>query len=266
MKKFFLYFILIIMLTLSCGLVGCDLFNGDTGYNSDVKEVAHEDILDEHITPVDGVTYYTSDKLSLYLESKGHYFEVDYFYLDGNKRVYDNMYLYEGDYFLMIPSNMIDFYASLSDSADTEYAVEEKEEGYDIQLNVVKTGKYKVIFDVDTMKFDLVYLSEITTPVHYAFKNCSIYSVATDWVEMPVNPSNPDEFYINDFNIEAGKYVSFFNSVHTSNYKITLDPSVSSDISVIFETKIKVKVGGKYNISINRKTYVVNIALVTPNA
>ena len=269
MKIKFYFFILSLVVVISgISLVACGMGSGDPGipdYNADIQVVASENIDAEHFVVEEDKTYYTSPGFSLWMEVNGEYLEMKYFSIDGDKRVYDNLYLYVGDYFYMVTDDYKDLYASLSDSADLEYAEEEKEQGYDIQVNVKKAGIYKITFDVKTLKFDMEHKANIETPVYYTIKNCSIFTLATSWVEMGVNPTNEDEFVINNFEVEAGKMLSFYNYLHTSNYKITLDESVNNKLASFRKTDVTINVGGIYNIYINRKTYVVRLELINPN-
>lgn len=269
MKKDYLILTLtLLVITCVISLVGCNMGTGDTeipDYNANIQVVTPESIDLEHFVPNEDTTYYTSPDLSLSIEINGSFMVMDYFSVEGDKHVYDNLYLYVDDYFYMITDDYKDIYASLSDSADLEYAVEEKESGEDIQINVKKEGIYKLTFDVKTLKFDMEYKGEIQTPVYYTIKNCSIYSIATSWVEMGVNPNNNEEFVINNFNVEAGKIISFFNNLHVSNYKVTLDESVNNKLASARKTNVTINVGGSYNVYINRKTYVVRLELTNPN-
>ncbi|MBR2612379.1 MAG: hypothetical protein IKC72_04845 [Clostridia bacterium] len=235
-------------------------------YNADIEIVLPEDIMIEHFVPKEEETYYTSPGFALWLEIKGAFFEMDYFYLDGAKRVYDDLYLYEDDYFYMLTDDMKGWYASLGDSTDTQYAEEEKEVGEDIQINIKKSGIYKIIFDTETLKFDLEFLGEIDTPRYQTMKNCSVYSASTEWVEMQENPDNPDEYYIESFAIEAGKFVSFFDRTHTSNYKVTAEESCNNKLASARDAVVTVNVGGNYNIYVNKKTYVVRLELLNPES
>lgn len=265
MKKLLLFIAALIFITFGLSFAGC--FSSDPpplpDFNADVEVVAPEDITTEHFVKEEGTTYYTSSGFSLMVEVNGAFFEMEYFSLDGNKRVYDNIYFYKEDYFFIVTSDYKYLYASLSDSANPEYVESEKQMGEDVQVNVKKTGIYKIIFDVDTLKFDVEYKAEITTPVYYTIKNCSIYSIATQWVEMSVNPENSNEFVINNFHVDAGKDVCFFNNLHVSNYKVTLAESCNEKLASARKTQVTVNVGGDYNIYINAKTYVVRLELVT---
>ena len=209
-KKFVCFLASLLTLTCALPLSACGGGTGDSSprdYNADVQTVAPENITLEHFVAEENTTYYTSEGLSLWMEVNGEFLEVNYFSLDGSKRVYDNLYLYKDDYFFMLTGNNTDMYATLSDSSDSEYAEEEFAEGEEYAINIIKAGIYTVVFDTETLKFDLVYKSEITTPVYYTIKNCSIYTVATSWVEMSVNPNNADEFMIRNFNVEANKLI-----------------------------------------------------------
>jgi len=234
-------------------------------YNADVAVVAPENIIEEHFVAQENTTYYTSQSLSLWMEVAGHYRKMEYFFLDGNKRVYDNLFFYEDDYFLMASDDMKGWYAALSDSADFAYAEVEKESGEDIQINVKKSGIYTLIFDVDTLKFDLEYKGEMESPLYYTMKNCSIFTLETEWVEMGINPENEEEFFIENFALAAGKSVRFFNSVHTSNYKVTLDEACADKYASAKKADVTVNVGGNYNVYVNKKTYVVRMELLNPD-
>ena len=268
MKKTFLRFITTLCLIgLSASICGCfssnPSGNGTRDYNADIVEVEIADIPLDNFIPSEDKTYYTSPGLSLMMEVNGEFLEMEYFYLDGNKRVYDNLYFYVDDYFYMISSDYKYLYASLGDTTSLEYAEEEKEMGEDIQINVKKAGIYKLIFDLDTLKFNLEYLSEIETPVYYTMKSCSIYTINKKWVEMSVNPNNSEEFVINNFSLEPGEMISFYNHVHTSNYKITLNETVKDKYAYGEGTSAWLIVGGVYNIYVNKKTYEVNLELTS---
>lgn len=152
MKKTFLCFIATLLILISgISLVGCDMGTGTPAipdYNADVQVVEPENIDVENFIAEEDTTYYTSPGFSLWMEVNGAFMEMDYFSLDGDKRVYDNLYFYVDDYFYIVTDDYKDLYASLGDSADLEYAEEEKEQGYDIQINVKKAGIYKLTFDV----------------------------------------------------------------------------------------------------------------------
>ena len=82
---------------------------------------------------------------------------------------------------------------------------------------------------------------------------------------MSVNPANEDEFVINNFSVAPGKIISFYNNLHTSNYKITLDENVNNKLASARKTIVTVNVGGNYNIYINKKNYVVRMELINPD-
>lgn len=271
MKKFFASFVSLLLLLASVfTFASCDFGDdlpSNTDYNADVSVVAPEDVVADTFIKEDDATYYTSPGLQLWMEVNGAYFTLEYFTLDGNKRIYDNVYLYERDYFYMITDDFKGWYASLSDpSGDSEFAEEEREDGYDVQINVKKSGIYKLVFDVDTLKFDMEYKSEITTPKYYPIKNCSIYTEKTSWVEMSVNPNDENEFVINNFNVGSGDTVSFFNYVHTSWFKVIVDESCLDKLASGGGKIVTVNVGGIYNVYINKNTYVVRFELTNPDS
>ena len=265
-RKIARLFSALLLLTSASALFGCGGGGSTTpDYNANIQVVAPENIPHENFVAEEDKTYYTSDELSLSMEVNGAFLVMDYFYLDGNKRVYDNLYFYEDDYFYMLTGDYKYLYASLGDSTDLQYAEEEKEQGEDIQINVKKSGIYKLIFDVDTLKFDMEYKSEIQTPVYYPIKKCQIYSTATSWVDMSVNPENADEFVIKNFNIGVNEFISFQDWTHTSMYKVTVDESQNEKYGSYKYPSLVLNVGGTYNIYINAKTYVVRFELLNPD-
>ena len=218
----------------------------------------------------DDEKYYTSKRLNFCSEIMGYFSTDKPFTVDKdneNNRIYDNLYLYEDDYFYIISSDYKDVWASLSNKAN-DYLEEEKAEGEDLQINVKISGIYKLVLDISTMKFDFEYKDDITTPVYHQFENCQIYSRATSWQSMTTNPENSDEFMIENFEVETGALVSFFNIVHTSNYKTTVDQSVKGkyiDGDDKPRKQVFFNIGGTYNVYINAKTYVVRAELVNKN-
>ena len=271
MKKFAFAFVTLALCALC--LFGCDdlLGGGDPldpvipDYNQDIEAVAPDNIETEHFVKEEDKTYYKSEGLSLWMSVNGEFLKMDYFSLEGKKRVYDNLYFYADDYFYMVTDDVRYLYVALKGGADTEYAQVERQDGEDVQVNIVKTGIYRLIFDCETLEFDLQFKSEIETPVYYTMKTCSIFSLATDWIEMEKSTENPDEFYINNFTVENGKHISFFSNIHTSNYKVTLDSSTDGKYADARKTAITMKVGGTYNIFVNSKTYEARLELVNPD-
>ena len=187
--------------------VGCDMeeVGKIPDYNADVQTVAPENITVEHFVAEENTTYYTSQGLSLWMEVNGAYLKMDYFSLDGKKRVYDNLYFYEDDYFYMVTGDSRELYAALSDSVDEEYAEEEKQDGYEVQINVKKSGIYKLIFDTAALEFSMEYKAEIQTPVYYTIKDCDILSGKNSWTELSVNSANEEEFVAKDIKLSAGE-------------------------------------------------------------
>ena len=114
-KKFFSIIISLLLLITSFSLVGC---GGTKDYNADIQVVSPEDITAEHFVAEEGKTYYTSPGFILSISVKGHFMLMDYFSLEGDKRVYDNLYLYEYDYFYIVTSDYKDLYASLENEDD----------------------------------------------------------------------------------------------------------------------------------------------------
>ena len=265
MKKVLLNIIFSIILFMAAiSLTGCDIGGNPPGvkdYNADIEIVEPENIKTENFIVEENTTYYTSPGFSLFISVRGHFTTMDYFILEDHKRIYDNLYFYENDYFYIVTDDYVDLFASLAEESDKQYAEEEKQQGHDIQLNIKKSGIYTVIFDTKTLKFDLVHKSEIKTPKYYTIKNCDIFTVATNWVEMSKNPNNSDEFQILNFNVATGKAINFYNHLHTSNYYPTLE-SNSQKYANCRKTNVEIFIGGNYNIFINSKTYEVRLELI----
>ncbi|MBQ9103626.1 MAG: hypothetical protein IJY57_00885 [Clostridia bacterium] len=259
MKKIFRFMFALVLMLCGTLFVGCA--GGVPNFNEDVQVVLPENIDFEHFEPQENTTYYTSQGFSLMASVNGAFLEIDYFSLDGNKRVYDNLYFYSEDYIYAVSSDLKYLYAGLSDVNDLAYAEEEKQSGEEVQINFKKQGVYKVIFDVDTHKFDLEYKREITNPVYYTIKDCSFYTLRTSWVEMSVNPNNSNEFMLSNFVLQNEELIGFFSNLHISNYKITLDESCKNKYCSGEGILTWMSVGGTYNIYINKKTYKVRLEL-----
>ena len=188
---------------------------------------------------------------------------------DPNKRIYDDLYLYQYDYFFMISGDYKDIWCRLSDRNDLEYVEVEKSEGEDVQVNVKVSGIYKLIFDTVTKSFDVEYKSEITTPVYEEILKCEI-GYLDDSKEMVFVKMVKDgnELAITNIHFDIGQAIWFYSEfTHTSWYKTTIDESCvnkyvhkwgekpSSEIIFIF--------GGTYNLYLNPKTYVVRVEAVS---
>ena len=243
-------------------LAGCDLVNAP----------AHTNFDNNHITPVEGQEgYYTDEALAFCAEIRGSYKSNRPFTLDAeneNLRVWDNMYLYEYDYFQMIASNTADIFYSVNEE-DLEYVtVEDKFAQATVQEG--KSGIYKVTFDLSTKLFDLEYKSEITTPVYEKMDGCDVYSLSLEFTPMTVNPDNSEEFMIANYPVQVGELISFFNhgKVHLSNYKVILDEAVQGKYATAMEDgdkRLNFAVGGLYNLYVNPVTYAVRVELTNPD-
>ena len=263
------------MFPFAISLSGCNLFGGGSSGSSLPKVDNSNDLRD--YTPSQDENYdendelYTSNYLSFVTEINGSYRTNRPFTLDENNknlRIYDNIYFYEYDFFQMMSNDYKNIWCSLSDETDAQYAEVEREQGEDIQTNIKVSGIYKVIFDTSTFLFDLVYKSEITTPVYEEIKNCDIYSVATKWTTMQ---KFGDEFFVNNYHMEGAKLVAFDSSYsHTSHYKTTIDESCLNKYIYKNGTKpssdVWFMIAGTYNIYLNAKTYVVRVELVSADA
>ncbi len=252
-------------LMLICLLVGCDFAGGDRDYNSDITVVLPEDVTVDHFTPAPDTEYYTSDKLILSMSVHGYFMNYKIFSLEGDNRVYDEIYLYEGDYFYAVSGDMRDLYATLGDPTDTEYASEEKESGYDIQINIVKSGVYTIKFDVNAHTFDLVYKREIDTPRYYTMPSCEMW-MKSEYHPMAKNPDNPDEYCLTDVEIPAGEYLFFHDRTHVSIYHFAAADDKTDLFGNFSKSNVSVNYGGRYNVYMNSVTYTLRIEPVSPDA
>jgi len=269
MKKLVYLSAIAVAFALLLSLVGCDIILGGfpsnpTEGNADIEQVLPEDITLDNFLPEEGTDYYKSDWLSLVVSVNGYFFKMEYFSVDGNKRIYDNVYLYEEDYFYIITNDYRDIYASLSDPSDSEYAETEREQGFDIQANIKKSGIYRIVFDTLTSSFDLEYKAEIEAPVYYTIKDCSIFTSLNGWVQMQKNPENSEEFYIRALPVGQEDAISFHSDSHVSRYKITLDGQTEGRYASARKGMVTMNIGGEYDVFVNSKTYEVRMVLANP--
>ena len=263
--------LLLTLLLSSLLLGGCSSSSQTSkGYsNNDVKEVPTSEV----DFPKEGETYYTKDDMSLCVEVNGGYRIINYFTLDKNNenlRIYDDMYFYTDDLFYMITSNYKYIYASLV-NGNTEYGKEYKEQGYDIEVDILKSGIYTLKFDISTLKFDLVFKEEIVTPRYYTIEDCEIHALLNKEqtkIKMEINPENEDELILRNQHFESGTSLFFLSFNSTSQYKVSLGESnIAPYLSQNKERQLtKLAIGGNFDITLNVKTYVVDITLLNPES
>jgi len=254
-----LTFALIAVLTLF--VAACDLpFGTSKNFSND------------NITPVPSQEgYYTDDALAFCAEIRGSYKANRPFTLDeqnNNLRIWDNMYLYEYDYFQMIASEKADIFYSVN-TEDLEY-VEVDDKFAQATVKEGKSGIYKVTFDLSTKIFDLQYLGEIVTPVYEKMDGCDVYSLKSGFTQLTPNPNNLDELMIANYSIESGALISFYNhgDVHLSNYKVVLDSANQNKYATSLEDgdkHLSFAIGGIYNLYVNPTTYAVRVELTNPD-
>lgn len=269
---------LIPMLALS--ISGCS-FSGNNqqvpSYTNDDAIIVQPAEIPDDIEVEENVDYYTANDLELSVEVNGLFKSIRYFSLDeSNKdlRIYDNMYFYKCDYFQMMPpssSDDLSIYASLSDENDKQYVEERRNSaGGDLQIDVKVDGIYKLIFDLKTLKFDVEYKSEITTPKYYTIETCTLQVKSGEQTLEHSMTLNNDIFSINNVEISIGSTFYFTAINYVSIYKFTFQDEIENKYACFFlekeqykNTYAKALIGGKYNVSINAKTYVVSLELVT---
>lgn len=243
-------------------LTGCNMINSPSNVNFDNK----------NITPVKGQEgYYVDESLVFCAEIRGSYKSNRPFTLDltnENLRVWDNVYLYEYDYFQMIVHNSPNIFYSVN-SEDLEYVtIEDKFAQATVKEG--KSGIYKITFDLSSRLFDLEYKSEISTPVYEKMDGCDIYSLKSGFTSLIPNPNDSEEWMITDYPVETGALISFFNhgKVHLSNYKVILDESVQGKYATALEDgdkHLNFAIGGTYNFYVNPINYRVRVELTNPD-
>lgn len=252
MKKGFLFLLTIFSLT----LVSCNLMSNNSFDNNNITEVEG----------LDG--YYIDDALSFCAEIKGSYKSDRPFTLDPNNdniRVWDDYYLYKGDYFQMIANSTANIFYQVS-SEDLEY-VDITENDARATIKEGKDGIYKISFDLTSKTFDLEYKKAIEIPVYEKMNGCDVYSLKSEFSPMTENPNNSDELMILNYEIESGALISFYNhgDIHLSNYKVHLDNEVMGKYADALETgdkHVTFAIGGIYNLYINPNTYFLRVELV----
>ena len=217
-------------------------------------------------------TYYKSDYIKFIMSVRGYYQTDIPFYVakdNENLRIYDNMYFYKGDYFQLMSKDYRYIWATLKDET-TEYLTPLREHGEDIQVDVKKSGVYKITLDIKTMIMDFEYKSEIQTPYYYPFKTCAVGTLVDNkivYTDMEESPTNADEFIVKNYAVSTGKLYSFYEKyTHVSNYKFTVNENSKKYISEsMFETSVVFNVTGEVNICVNRKTYEVSAEVSDPS-
>ncbi len=216
--------------------------------------------------------YYLSDYISFIMSVKGYYQVNIPFTVDKdneNLRIYDNMYFYEDDYFQLMSKDYKYIWATLKDEK-TQYLTPLREQGQDIQVDVKKSGIYKVVLDIKTMVMDFEYKSEITTPYYYPFENVEIGTLvdgSIKYSELATNTENEDEFVIKNYMVESEKLYSFYNKfTHVSIYKLSVKEGSEDYISdTMFATTKTFNYDGEFNIYVNKKTYEIRAEVSDPS-
>ena len=261
-------------------LSGCSLMGGNqtsaSKYNNENIAKAEPASIPSDIQTTENVDYYTANDLELSVEVNGLFKLIKYFSLDPNNndlRIYDNMYFYEYDFFQMMPpssSSDASIYASLSDKNDEQYVEEHRNSaGGDLQIDIKVSGIYKLIFDLKSLKFDIEYKGEITTPKYYTIETCTFQVKTGDQTTEHPMRLDGDVFKVSNVSIGVGSAFLFTAINYVSDYKFTLAEGVENKYACFFMAKqykntyAKALIGGTYNVSINAKTYVASLELVT---
>ena len=259
----------------SLALSACSLTPSDNSNHIHVPNIDNSVDLSEYKEEdykTDEGTYYMSEYISFIMEVKGYYQTHVPFTLDKdneNLRIFDNMYFYEGDYFQLMSNDYRYIWATLKDE-NTEYLTPLREQGEDIQVDVKKSGIYKIILDTKTMIMDFEYKSAIEIPYYYPFKTCEIGTLVDKHVvysAMEVNPENSDEFMISNYQANSGSLYTFSESFsHISMYKLTIAENSTRYLSpTMFEENVTFNLSGEFNIYVNKKTYEIRAEVSDPS-
>lgn len=280
-----IFLIAFLLLFASISLFGCDFLEDLEDDEQNIPKIDNSIDLTEFSPTTDddteyleGEKYYVSTAVDLVTEINGNYTIDRPFTLDEqneNKRIYHNIYFYEGDFFQVIYYKDVKalgtVFAVMSDQSDSEFAeIEYGDKGSPLQVNIIKQGIYNLILDIEDFGIDMVKVGDIETPVYETIKSCSlIVHVSLEdhtYTEMTLN-STTKEYYI-EKQIPQNASIGFSNSAHTSRYKITVEPSISDKLvywNFNNPTSIQVHVGGTYKVYFNAKTYVLRLELQNPN-
>ena len=257
------------------GLSACNLMPSGGGNGIHVPNIDNSVDLKEYEGEdykTDEGTYYSSEYISFIMSVKGYYQTKVPFTVDKdneNLRIYDNMYFYEGDYFQLMSSDYRYIWATLKNE-NTEYLTPLREQGEDIQVDVKKSGVYKIILDIKTMIMDFEYKSAIETPYYYPFKTCEIGTLVDGhmvYSEMTVNPANSDEFMISNYEAKSGSLYTFSESFsHISMYVLTIAENSTRYLSpTMFEENVVFNYGGEFNVYVNKRTYEIRVEVSDPS-
>lgn len=287
MKRKLLTFVATVLLLVNgLSFVGCDLygdFNEEKG-GEELPQIDNAADLKE-FTPTEGddspyledQTYYMSEAIDLVTEINGNYTVDRPFTLDEedeNKRIYHNIYFYVGDFFQVIyykdVTDLGILYAVLSDASDQEYAeIEYTPQGAPLQINIKKQGVYNLILDIETLAIDMVKVGDIDTPVYETIRTCELYVHVAQkdysYSEMVLNEET-NEYYIQK-EIPQNASIGFFNASHTGRYNMTVN-LVENNTYFWWDwanpERVRVHVGGTYDVYFNAKTYVLRLELKNP--
>ncbi len=253
---------------------GC-FFSVGTGDKSEIPQIDNSKDLKEYdVESAENEKYYTSSAIDLVTEIHGNYSTKRPFVLDENdetKRIYRDIYFYEGDFFQIIYYKDINklgtIYAVMSDENDEEYAKIRYDGKKPLQIDIIKEGIYDLVFDTTTFGIDMQRKGDIETPVYETIKSCEIYihNSASDYgyKKMTLDADTGD-YYI-ETRMSCGTTIGFSSASHASRYYITLQDEIKDKYVYCDETtptSAQVHIGGTYRVYFNSKTYVLRTELL----
>ncbi len=224
----------------------------------------------------EGVDYYQSKHLFLVSEIHGSYNQNHFFKVDpenDRKRIYDNVYLYEEDFFYVMYfqgeafNSLGKVYATLSDPSDSAYA-EVVKTNVTNQINVKQEGIYRLSLDIDSFSIDMERLADIEVPVYEPIKTCQLYvhgDAEKSYTTMTLDEGT-GKWHVQK-NIPLGSSISFFSASGNSHYKMDLADGLLNRYAYVDGVNNRsayLHMGGNFDIYFDAKAYVLELTLNNP--
>lgn len=260
-------------------MTSCALFDGgSTSKNTDFSIDNSEDLVP--FTPEEGggdADYYQSKHLILVTEIHGSYNQMHHFRLDPDndrKRIYDNIYFYEDDFFYVMLykgtafTSLGQIYASLSDPSDAEYG-ELVHNNTTFQINIKKDGVYRLVLDADDYSVDMERVSDIETPVYEPITTCRLYvhgDAEKTYTDMTLDKAT-GKWHVQK-TIPVNSSISFFSASGNSHYKMDVAEGLMNRylyLDNVNPNSAHLHMGGNFDIYFDANSYVLDLTLNNPD-